>query len=47
MADPSTDPDSNSETGTPRWVKTLGIAAILLVVLFAILHLAFGGFGSH
>ena len=40
-------PDEESTAGTPRWVKVLGIFAIVLVLLFLILHLAFGGFGGH
>lgn len=39
--------DSGDETGTPRWVKVFGVIAIVLVVLFVILHLAGGGFGHH
>jgi len=40
-------PDEESTGGTPRWVKLLGIIALVLVLLFVILHLAFGGFGGH
>ena len=35
-----TDLDEDSPPGTPRWVKVLGIGAIVLVLLFAGLHLA-------
>ena len=43
MADP---PDSNGdETGTPRWVKTFGIIALVLVLLFVIMMLTGGGHG--
>jgi hypothetical protein len=31
----------------PRWVKALGVSALVVVLLFVILHLAFGGFGGH
>ena len=31
--------NSNGDTGTPRWVKVFGIIAIVLVLLFVILHL--------
>ncbi|WP_211881625.1 hypothetical protein [Pseudarthrobacter albicanus] len=31
----------------PRWVKTFGIAALILVVLFVAIHLAGGGMGHH
>jgi hypothetical protein len=53
MADPppypdsGAEPDEESNPGMPRWVKGLGIFAIVLILLFVILHLAFGGFGSH
>jgi hypothetical protein len=47
MSDPPSDHDSDGDVGTPRWVKALGISAIVIVLLFVILHLAFGGFGSH
>ena len=40
-------PDRRSPPNTPRWVKTFGIIAIVLVLLFAILHLAGVGFGGH
>lgn len=42
MVDPTRDP----ETGTPRWVKILGIIALGLLVLFVVLHLSGHGF-SH
>ena len=45
MADP---PDSNGdETGTPRWVKTFGIIALVLVLLLVILHITGNGLGGH
>jgi hypothetical protein len=52
MADPHTDTASNSDTGdetpgTPRWVKMFGIVAIILVLLFVILHLIGRGPGGH
>ena len=57
MADPSLDSNSDnrgrvgrgSPPGMPRWVKMFGlVAAILLAVLFVILHLTgLGGTGSH
>ena len=40
-------PDRGLPPGTPRWVKVFGIVAIVLVLLFVILHLAGGGFGGH
>lgn len=44
-------PDSTGDTGvgsgTPRWVFVFGIIAIVLVLLFAILHLTGGGIVGH
>ena len=44
-------PDRASPPSTPRWVKVFGIIAIVLVLLFVILHLTgnspFGGLGGH
>jgi hypothetical protein len=31
--------------GTPRWVKILVIVAILLILIFVVMHLAGGGMG--
>jgi hypothetical protein len=43
--------DSIGETGdntaTPRWVYVFGIIAIVVAVVFVILHLAGGGFRGH
>ena len=50
MANPPPYPDSNSDTGddtTPRWVKVFGIIALVLVLLFVILHLTGRGLGGH
>ena len=57
MADSPPDPDSNGETGvgagsgpttaTPRWVKAFGIVALVLALLFAVLHLTGHGLGGH
>jgi hypothetical protein len=33
-------PDHGSNTSTPRWVKVFGIIALVVVLLFVILHLA-------
>jgi hypothetical protein len=46
---------AGSTHSTPRWVKGIGIMVIILVLLFASLHLvgrgipghAFGGHGDH
>jgi hypothetical protein len=40
------DPDLE-DTGTPRWVYVSGIFAIILVLLFIILHLTGRGLGGH
>jgi hypothetical protein len=40
-------PDRDLPASTPRWVKVFGIIAIVVVVLFVILHLAGGGPGLH
>ena len=45
MADPP--PDAGDDTSTPRWVKVFGIVAIVLVLLFVILHLTGGGVRRH
>jgi hypothetical protein len=37
---------SQSYPGTPLWVKGFGIAALIAIVLFAVLHLAGGGMGN-
>lgn len=42
-----TPPDRGSPPGTPRWVKGLVIAFILLVLLFVMLHLMGFGLGGH
>jgi len=40
-------PDRRLSAGAPRWVKVFGIVAIVLVLLFVILHLSGHGFGGH
>ncbi|WP_437656546.1 hypothetical protein [Sorangium sp. So ce1182] len=42
--------DRGSTPPTPRWVKAFGAIIVVLVVLFAVLHLtgrSLGGPGSH
>jgi len=34
-------------TGTPLWVKVFGIIAIILVLLFVLLHFTGRGLGGH
>ena len=31
----------------PRWVRVLGVAAVVLVLVFLVVHLAGGGLGRH
>jgi len=33
--------------GTPRWVKVFGIFALVLLLLFVVLHLTGRGLGDH
>jgi hypothetical protein len=43
-------PDRESPPSTPRWVKIFGIIALVLILLFVILHLTGnspGGHGGH
>jgi hypothetical protein len=57
MADPPPQSDTGddtdagrgptSTTGTPRWMKVIGIGIIVLVVLVVILLLTGGGLGGH
>jgi len=51
MADLPPKPDSASETdgdtSTPRWVKVFGIIALVLVLVFILLHLTGRGLGGH
>lgn len=44
MADPR--PDHESATGTPRWVKLLGIIALIVVLLIVVMMLTGGGLGG-
>jgi len=44
MADPQSHEEGHK---TPRWVKVSGALAVVLIVAFAILHLAGGGFRHH
>lgn len=38
---------TDDDVPTPRWVKAFGMVALLLLVVFAALHLAGGGFGHR
>lgn len=46
MPDLPPSPDSE-DAPMPRWVKRLGLAAIVFLLLFALVHLAGGGLGHH
>ena len=39
--------DRRLSTGAPRWVRVFGVIALVLVLLFVLLHLNGHGFGSH
>ncbi|WP_336788524.1 hypothetical protein [Paenibacillus sp. MMO-177] len=39
--------DRGQMPGTPRWVKVFGIIALVLFLLFVVLHLTGRGFGGH
>ena len=43
MADPTSDPATRDRPGTPAWVKVLGIAAVSLALLVAVLMVVSGG----
>ena len=45
--DTGREPDRGSPPATPRWVYVFGIIAIILILLFVILHLTGGGFRGH
>jgi hypothetical protein len=49
MSQTNVGPDRGSTTstppGTPRWVKVLGIIAIVLILLFVVLHLTGNNLG--
>ena len=48
VADTSAEPSPSSTAaypGTPRWVKVLGVVALVVVLLFLGVHLAGGGMG--
>ncbi|MCA1566007.1 MAG: hypothetical protein LC803_10295 [Acidobacteria bacterium] len=39
--------DLVSSAGTPLWVKVFGIIAVVLILLFILLHLTGRGMGGH
>ncbi|MBZ9638091.1 hypothetical protein [Streptomyces sp. PSKA30] len=46
MAGSPNRPDDDGE-GAPRWVKVSAAIAVVLVVVFVIVHLAGGGMAGH
>jgi hypothetical protein len=40
-------PDADLSPPTPRWVKVFGGIAVVVLVVFVILHLVGGGPGRH
>jgi ABC-type transporter Mla subunit MlaD len=46
MADPSRYPDSEPRT-TRRWVKVVGLVALVMVLLVVVMLLIGGGGGGH
>jgi hypothetical protein len=50
MADLRRDPpsaDDDDQIGMPVWVKVFAGIAVVLVLLFIVMHLAGGGMGRH
>jgi enoyl reductase-like protein len=45
--DTGLEPHRGLTPGTPAWVKAFAIIAIVVVLLFVILHLSGGGAGGH
>jgi hypothetical protein len=45
--DDSARPERGSNASTPHWVYVSGITMMILVLLFAVLHLTGGGLGGH
>ncbi len=39
--------DRRSAPATPRWVKIFGAIALVLLLVFVVLHLTGHGFGGH
>lgn len=44
---PNNERDQDVAPSTPRWVYLFGIVALILVLLFVILHLTGGGMRMH
>lgn len=40
-------PDSSEYPGAPRWVKVAGIIVLVLVLVFAVVHISGHGIGNH
>lgn len=43
----SPDRHDDGEAGAPRWVKVSAAIAVVLVVVFVVVHLAGGGMAGH
>lgn len=39
--------DAGSTSRTPRWVIVFGLIAILMILVFAVIHLMGGGLHAH
>ncbi|MFF9808116.1 hypothetical protein ACF1G5_23855 [Streptomyces coeruleorubidus] len=47
MVGPPLRSDADDDDGAPRWVKVSAAVAVVLVVVFVIVHLAGGGMPGH
>ena len=48
MTDPTRQPDRESTTGAPRWVKVVGIIALVVVLALVVMFFINGsGTGGH
>ena len=45
--DPQIGNSGDDQAGIPRWVYVLGLVALLVIILFAIIHFSFGGPMGH
>ena len=45
--DPVIGDSSDNEPGIPRWIVVLGIIALVVIILFVIIHFSFGGPMGH
>jgi hypothetical protein len=47
MAEPPRLPSTDEEAPMPRWVYAVGIAVVLMALVFVGMHLASGGIPQH